>query len=250
MKDDSSFWVEESTDQFCLPMKRERQVRPKKLEFIGWGSKPLIEFLESIGKDTSKQLNRYEVTAIVNEYVNAQNLANPEKKKRIFCDEWLLSLFGKKSVPRIKIHDLLETHFAENHNSSEDDSQYGSEEQDYGATKLETKALNLERKPSSQKKKCSENLRSCFAAVCSENIKLVHLRRTLVQALSKAPESFEDKVIGSFVRMKSDPYDYLQKNSHQLQQVVGQFICFCAIMLLQFCNDHYLRNLLSTDTRH
>ncbi|KAL3537376.1 hypothetical protein ACH5RR_000742 [Cinchona calisaya] len=219
MKDDSSFWVEESSEQLCLAMKRKRKARLKKLKFIGWGSKPLIEFLESNGKDTSKQLKQYDVTAIVNEYVKANNLVHPEKKKKIMCDQWLYALFGKKFVPRIKIYDLLEPHFVENHDSSEDDSEYSLEEE--GTTSLEKKASNLERNISFRLKKVPETPKSCFAAVIPENIKLVYLKRSLVLDLLKAPENFEDKVMGSFVRIKSDPNDYLQKNSHQLQQIIG-----------------------------
>ncbi|XP_031127985.1 uncharacterized protein At5g08430 isoform X2 [Ipomoea triloba] len=82
--------------------------------------------------------------------------------------------------------------------------------------------VSKERKTSiPQKKKVQEAPKSCFAALTSQNIKLIYLKRTLLQSLLKSDESFEDKVVGSFVRIKSDPNDFLQKNSHQLQQVTG-----------------------------
>nr|GLL35246.1 uncharacterized protein At5g08430-like [Ipomoea trifida] len=42
---------------------KKRKSRRNKLEFLGWGSKPLIEFLDSIGKE-SRQYSQGEVDAI------------------------------------------------------------------------------------------------------------------------------------------------------------------------------------------
>ncbi|KAI7985256.1 Uncharacterized protein LOK49_LG14G02247 [Camellia lanceoleosa] len=217
------FYMEESQELLSVPMKLKRKVRPKKMDFVGWGSKPLIEFLESIGKDTSKQISQYEVAAIINDYVNKNKLIHPQKKKRILCDERLHYLFGRKSVVRIKIYDLLETHFFENQDGSEDEFLYSSEENDENTmvvSKLQ-KTSSSDRKNIHQRKKVAETPKSCFAAIISANIKLVYLKRSLVQDLLADPETFESKVVGSFVRVKSDPNDYFQQNSHQLLQVTG-----------------------------
>ncbi|KAJ7975519.1 Zinc finger CCCH domain protein [Quillaja saponaria] len=213
-------WVEEFNGQVNTPMRMKRKVRSKKKEFVGWGSKSLIDFLESIGKDTSKQISQYDVTAIINDYVNKNNLLHPDKKKRIICDEWLLTLFGRKTISRIKIYDMLESHYAENHEESEDDSQLSSDGEEYGLATSEKQRTSSERK-THPKKKVMENPKSCFAAIIPSNIKLVYLKRSLVEDLLKDPETFEGKVVGSFVRNKCDPNDYLQKNSHQLLQVTG-----------------------------
>ncbi|CAN4110402.1 unnamed protein product [Withania somnifera] len=213
--DGDSFWVEEVKDQLPISLKRKRNVRIKKLEFVGWGSKPLIEFLQSIGKDTSRTYSQQEVTAIVTEYVNSNHLLNPQKKKRVMCDARLHSLFGKKSIPRIKIYDLLEVHFSENHDESEDESSDSSKEEDILLASKGRKSTG------SPKKKVPVVPKSCFAAIIAENIKLVYLKRSLVQDLLKTPENFEDKIVGSFVRAKSDPNDYIRQNSYQLQQVEG-----------------------------
>ncbi|XP_024984885.1 uncharacterized protein At5g08430 [Cynara cardunculus var. scolymus] len=217
----SFFWMEEPNEQTTVPVKLKRKAKAK-MEFVGWGSRPLIEFLESIGKDTGKQLSQYDVTAIINEYVHNFNLFHPLKKKKVMCDERLRSLFGKKSVPRIKIYDLLESHFAENHDSSEDDDLYNSEEyENVNITCKKQKVASSEKKAPHQKKKVPETPLSCFAAIIPENIKLLYLKRSLVQELLKHPESFEGKLLGSYIRIKSDPNDYSQKNFHQLLPVTG-----------------------------
>ncbi|KAJ8573550.1 hypothetical protein K7X08_010061 [Anisodus acutangulus] len=213
--DGNSFWVEEFKDQSPFSLKRKRNVRIKKLEFVGWGSRPLIEFLQSIGKDTSRTYSQQEATMIVTEYIKSNNLLHPQKKKRVMCDARLYSLFGKKSIPLNKIYNLLEVHFSENHDESEDEPSNSSEEEDILIASKGRKSTG------SPKKKVPVVPKSCFAAVIAENIKLVYLKRRLVQDLLKTPESFQDKIVGSFVRVKSDPNDYFQKNSHQLQQVEG-----------------------------
>ncbi|KAK4372182.1 hypothetical protein RND71_007566 [Anisodus tanguticus] len=213
--DGNSFWVEEYKDELPFSLKRKRSVRIKKLDFVGWGSRPLIEFLQSIGKDTSRTYSQQEVTMIVTEYINSNNLLQTQKKKRVMCDAQLYSLFGKKSIPLNKIYNLLEVHFSENHDESEDEPSNSSEEEDILI------ASNGRKSTGSPKKKAPVVPKSCFAAVIAENIKLVYLKRSLVHDLLKTPEIFQEKIVGSFVRVKSDPNDYFQKNSHQLQQVEG-----------------------------
>ncbi|XP_057767272.1 uncharacterized protein At5g08430-like isoform X2 [Salvia miltiorrhiza] len=217
MKD--TFWVGDSSLQSPVspvPKKRKRRVGKRKIEFVGWGSRPLIEFLEAIGKDTREKHPRQEVAAFISKYINDKGLTSAEKKKKVLCDERLFALFGKKSMSRIKVFDMLEEHFAENHNDSDDDFLDSSDE-DYG----EKDSSQVKKIPTGQMKKVLKTPKSCYAAVTPENIKLIYLKRSVIQDLLKVPESFEFKVVGSFVRLKSDPNDIYQKNRFQLQQVTG-----------------------------
>ncbi|XP_076950867.1 uncharacterized protein At5g08430-like [Bidens hawaiensis] len=196
--------------------KQRRKSKSKKMEFVGWASTSLIEFLQSIGKDIGKQLTHHDVTSIVNDYVRNFDLLHPEKKRRVVCDERLHALFGKKAFPRVKIHEFLSSHFAINReSSSEDDHSYDSEGYD------DVTITCKKQKFSSQTEKESETMLSRFAAIIPDNIKLVFLKRTLVQDLVKQPELFEEKLLGSYIRIKSDPLDISQKNSHQLHLVTG-----------------------------
>lgn len=211
-----TIWVEETSLQAPVCKKRKRRVGKRKIEFVGWGSRPLIEFLEAIGKDTREKHPRQEVAAFISKYINDKGLTSAEKKKKVLCDERLYALFGKKSMSRIKVYDMLEEHFAENHDDSDDESLDSSDE-DHG----EKNSLKLKKIPTGQIKKVLKTPKSCYAAVTPENIKLIYLKRSVIQELLKFPESFEFKIVGSFVRMKSDPNDIYQKNRFQLQQVTG-----------------------------
>ncbi|KAL4282176.1 hypothetical protein GQ457_03G008890 [Hibiscus cannabinus] len=226
---DGNFWLEEHSGKPHTPVSSKRKAKSKKLEFIGWGSKPLIEFLGSIGKDTAEKISQHDVTDIIGKYINDNKLINPARKKRVICDEKLHSLFGRKTIGRIKVYDLLETHYAENQDSWGDDFLFSSGEENPGEEKKglrlkkkveEQKGLSLEKK-TYQKKRVIETPKNGFAAIIPENIKLVYLKKSLVLDLLKDFESFKDKVVDSFVRIKSDPKSFFQKNSHQLVLVKG-----------------------------
>lgn len=201
--------------------KVKSEVESNKREFLGWGSKALMDFLSSIGKDTSKKLSEYDVSSIITGYINENRLFDPECKRKILCDERLKSVLGRKTVNRHKIYDILEPHFIENLEVSEEDEQgYSSEDEDGNVVAFK-KQKNLSTQRKTQKKEVFDAQLSCYAAIIPENIKLVYLRRSLVQELLKQPETFESKVGGSFVRVKSESSEDSQSCSHLLAQVTG-----------------------------
>lgn len=190
----------------------------KKREFIGWGSKSLLEFLASMGKDTSKELSQYEVTSIVTDYCKENKLFDPEKKKKVICDATLHSLLGRKSLSKNSIYNLLTSHFADNLEESTEGDESGSSSEDIDDSFMGTCKRQIKLSP-----KVPDVQKSCFASIIPENIKLVYLKRSLVEELSKQPETFGEKVTGTFVRIKCDPNDYSQKNSHHLLQIKGNY---------------------------
>ncbi|XAR56266.1 hypothetical protein NMG60_11036679 [Bertholletia excelsa] len=199
--------------------KRQREVKSNKREFNGWGSKSLMDFLTSVGEDTSKKLSQHDVCFIINGYIKENKLYNPGKKK-ILCDEKLKSLFGRKNFKRNEIYDLLDPHFLENVAPLEEAELESSEDDENVLASLKKrKGSSTGRKTQEKEVVSPSTSQGKFASIVTENIKLVYLKRTLVQELLKQPEAFEEKIVGSFVRVKSDSSS--RRNSHQLVQVTG-----------------------------
>lgn len=236
MEDDNGEKQEES-QRWQPPVKERKKVKTNKTEFVGWGSRQLIDFLVSIGVNTASKVSQEEVTDMVYKYINTNNLINPSKKKRVNCDKKLHKLFGRKNVGRIKISDLLEKHFTENHENSASDNDmipYSSDE-DASLTPKRKAVSSAERTYKKAKEEPASN-DSCFAEVIPENIKLVYLRKSLVQELSKDLETFQEKIAGTFIRIKSDPHDFTQKNYYQLVRVTGKYAFFFS--LCNFFNEN------------
>ncbi|KAF3439796.1 hypothetical protein FNV43_RR18074 [Rhamnella rubrinervis] len=177
-----------------------KRKKSSKQKFIGWGSKPLIEFLESIGIDTTKQLSRSKVDSIITEYIEEKKLVHPENKEMILCDTKLYSILGKSSLRKKKMYNLLEAHFLENSEQLEEHKQSSSDQDNGGNDNISQQS---------------------YASIVAHNMKLVYLKRSLVEELLKQPESFEGKVVGSFVNVKMDPKDNYLGGSHQLLPVRG-----------------------------
>ncbi|XP_073124984.1 zinc finger CCCH domain-containing protein 19-like [Henckelia pumila] len=230
--------------------------KSNKKEFIAWGSRTLIEFLGSIGKSISEVLTQRDVTDIINGYILENKLIHSKNRKMVVCDERLQPLLGRRMISKYRIYDLLEDHFTENHDElEENDMVYDLEN-----TKETTYPLCKRQRKFDTEIESTKNERevsvpeSVFASISVHNVKLVYLKRSLLYELFKHPEAFEQKVIGCFVRVKSDPYDYCAKNSHQLMQVKGiksvsngesntEFVlCFSA-----FPNEVHISLLSDTD---
>ncbi|XP_062179672.1 uncharacterized protein At5g08430-like isoform X2 [Phragmites australis] len=194
--------------------------KSKKNAYVGWGSKELIGFLLSIGKDTSKSLDQIGAAEVVKEYIRQKGLLQKDKKKHVICDDKLHSLFRKSKLMYNRIYSLLERHIAENM-TSEDETLSSSEDNNDSVMKKKARTVSYE---CSTPKRTSEINKRCFASLVRDNIKLIYLKRSLVMDLLKEPDTFGNKVIGCFVRVKNDPKDFsyqMPKRLYQLGQVTG-----------------------------
>ncbi|KAK4793270.1 hypothetical protein SAY86_023705 [Trapa natans] len=199
----------------------------KSQDFEGWGSRPLICFLNSIGEDTTIELSRFDVDTIISKYIQEKGLHCPGKKRTVCCDDKLYSIFRKRRFNKNKMYHLLEPHFKDLVVLSDDDEKVDDHRtvariRGMGAIKAckKQRTSDLDRK-FQQKEMVQEVQKSCFAAISVDNLRLVYLRRSFVEELFKQPHEAEDMIFGSFVKAKVDsPYPLL-KSSHQLLQVTG-----------------------------
>lgn len=211
--------------------------KTKRMEFIGWGSKPLIDFLTSIGEDTKEALSQDFVESVIRKYIRQKNLFDQEQKKKVNCDELLYAIFRKKSVSKNRIHNLLNAHFKENleHVESMRRLARGFGEKNENVS-VPCKKQKTERSAEEgfEKEVKPEMQATGFATINADNIKLVYLRKSLVVEFLKQNESFEDKVVGSFVKVKNDPRDPI---AYQILQVTGNIMVISIYLLsvLRFC---------------
>ncbi|XP_007029540.2 PREDICTED: uncharacterized protein At5g08430 isoform X1 [Theobroma cacao] len=207
-----------------LGKRKKSEVR----EYVGWGSKPLINFLKSVGIDATEKLSKFQVDIIISKYILEKNLFREQgKKKTVLCDEKLYSLFQKKQVHKNKIYDLLEAHFVDTlgqSNSDENENDSGScsgnEDEHIIAVCKKQRTLSTDKVPIEEKVDYAVQ-KNCYASIVAENIKLVYLRRSLVEELLMQSDNFEDKVVGSFVRVKRIHGNCSIRTSFQLLQVTG-----------------------------
>jgi adenosine/AMP kinase len=71
----------------------------------------------------------------------------------------------------------------------------------------------------------SERNKRSFASLNENNIKLIYLRRSLIINLLNHPDTFDQKVVGCFVRVKNAPKVHiyeLPKKPYQLGLVTGK----------------------------
>lgn len=187
------------SDSKCKQDKVNTSLKNKsnKKTYVGWASEQLIEFLSSSGKDTSKPLDEPEIVEVVKGYIKQKNLYKDDKKHSFFCDNKLQPLFKRKKVRCRMIRRFLAVHLASNA-VSEDEIYDGSEDDDTPVIKKKPRN-SLEPKIA---KRVSEHSKICFASLVQNNINLIYLRRTLVVSLLSQPDTFEQKVVGCFVRLK------------------------------------------------
>ncbi|KAL1204023.1 hypothetical protein V5N11_011865 [Cardamine amara subsp. amara] len=192
--------------------------KTKGIKFIGWGSKPLIDFLTSIGEETKEALSQEYVESVIRKYIRRKNLYDQEKKKKINCDEQLHSIFRKKAVNINRIHNLLNAHFKENFDQWEDMRRLALGFGDNDSEQCKKQKTERSAEETLEKEVKPEMQATGLAMINADNIKHVYLRKSLIEEFLKQNESIGDKVVGCFVKVKNHSMDSI---AFQILQVTG-----------------------------
>jgi chromatin remodeling complex protein RSC6 len=196
-----------------------------------WASPELLEFVGHMRDGDQSSISQFDVQALLLEYIKKNDLRNPRRKSQIICDSRLHRLFRKTHVAHFEMLRLLEMHFhvsdalAVNNGNHEiinlnsaqiDTSGYGEITDRPCPDRRKRMHRKIEREPQA-------NLKD-YAAIDMHNIKLIYLRRSLMEDLIDDP-TFSEKISGGFVRIKITDVGQKQ-HMYRLVKVVGKIIYF------------------------
>ncbi|CAM0952595.1 unnamed protein product [Alopecurus aequalis] len=211
---------------------------PKESESVGtstssaeeasWASQELLDFVAHMRNGDTSVLSQFEVQRLILEYIKREDLRDPRRKSQIVCDPLLQSLFGKERVGHFEMLKLMESHFLMTEVAPVDlDGNHGGvvdpdPSQDADGNSEASVVMSSEKKRKSRKydpRALQTNLDD-FAAIDNHNIGLVYLRRNLMEELMGDVDTFSEKVLGAFVRIRMSGAGQRQ-DIYRLVQIVG-----------------------------
>ncbi|KAF8696394.1 hypothetical protein HU200_037305 [Digitaria exilis] len=177
-------------------------------EEANWASEELLNFVAHMRNGDKSFISQFDVQPLLLDYIKRNNLRDPRRTSQIICDSLLQSLFGKKRVGHFEMLKLLESHFATSEVSPSADENHGGvvdpdPSQDADGNSEASVVMSSEKRRKSRKydQKRQPNLDD-YAAIDNHNIGLMYLRRNLMEELIGDVETFDEKVVGSFVRIR------------------------------------------------
>lgn len=197
-----------------------------------WASRELLEFVSHMKNGDTSVLSQFDVQALLLEYIKRNKLRDPRRKSQIVCDSRLENLFGKPRVGHFEMLKLLESHFFVR-DEQNDDLQGSVVDTENEQLDIDTSPETLtkgakDKKRKSRKKGDNRGPQSNlddYAAIDMHNIGLIYLRRKLMEDLLEDDETFSDKVVGTFVRIRISGSNQKQ-DLYRLVQVIGKKYSF------------------------
>ncbi|KAM0894152.1 hypothetical protein ACQ4PT_024653 [Festuca glaucescens] len=211
---------------------------PKESESVGtstssaeeasWASKELLEFVAHMRNGDKSVLSQFEVQRLILAYIKREDLRDPRGKSQIVCDPLLQSLFGKERVGHFEMLKLIESHFFMTEVAPVDiDGNHGGvvdpdPSQDADGNSEASFVMSSEKKRKSRKydQRALQTNLDDFAAIDNHNIGLMYLRRNLMEELMGDVDTFSEKVLGTFVRIRISGAGQRQ-DIYRLVQIVG-----------------------------
>jgi chromatin remodeling complex protein RSC6 len=216
---------------------------PKESESVGtstssaeeasWASDELLDFVAHMRNGDKSVLSQFEVQSLILEYIKREDLRDPRGKSQIVCDPLLQSLFGKERVGHFEMLKLLESHFLMTEVAPVDiDGNHGGvvdpdPSQDADGYSEASVVMSSEKKRKSRKydQRALQTNLDDFAAIDNHNIGLLYLRRNLMEELMGDVDTFSEKVLGTFVRIRISGTGQSQV-LYRLVQIVGKIAHF------------------------
>ncbi|PWA57036.1 zinc finger, PHD-type [Artemisia annua] len=189
-----------------------------------WATEELLEFVAHMGNNNKSYQSQFDVQALLLEYIKTNKLRDPRKKSQIICDARLTRLFNKPRVGHFEMLKLLESHFLIKEDSQIDKSAVdtevglGDDDEDYETAKRDGK--DKKRKIRKKADREPQSNREDFAAIDVHNINLIYLKRKFLEDLLDDTETFNSKVVGTFVRIRIQGANNKQ-DIYRLVQVTG-----------------------------
>ncbi|KAL2537703.1 zinc finger CCCH domain-containing protein 19-like [Forsythia ovata] len=193
-----------------------------------WASEELLEFVSHMKNGDTSFRSQFAVQALLLEYIKRHKLRDPRRKSQIICDARFENLFGKSRVGHFEMLKLLESHFLIKEDSPMDDVQGSVVDTESNQLEVDGNADILtkgvkDRKRKTRKKgdnRAPQSNVAEYAAIDMHNISLIYLRRKLMEDLLEDVETFHDKVVGMFVRIRISG-SFQKQDMYRLVQVVG-----------------------------
>lgn len=194
-----------------------------------WASKELLGFVAHMKNGDTSAISQFNVQQLLIEYIKRNNLRDPRRKSQIVCDQRLTNLFGKPRVGHIEMLKLLEFHFLIKEDTEKNSfipagfvSSVASDMEVDGnvyGSGMQVNSRKRKTRKKSEERTVQNNLNE-YAAIDVHNINLIYLRRNIMEHLIDDHENFNNKVIGSIVRIRISSNDQKQ-DVYRLVQVVG-----------------------------
>lgn len=225
----------------------EERASEKSASLIGckeWATKDLLEFVAHMKNGDTSVLSQFDVQALLLDYIKINNLRDPRRKSQILCDFRLANLFSKPRVGHFEMLKLLEFHFLIEEETKKKafvpagvvSTVPNQVEADGNNNNLLLTGKDKKRKIRSRKGEERAALQTNldeYAAIDVYNINLIYLRRSLMESLTEDSEKFDNKVVGSIVRIRISSNDQKQ-DLYRLVQVVGIHAIFTSSYLKWF----------------